>query len=128
MGKYEPLQQFLMSTDVGSRRMSFGEIERTLGFKLPKSAYEHEAWWSNNATGHSHARAWLNIGWRTEAVDLNARKVTFQRSPEMHVEAVDGPGDPWGCMRGTITIAHGRDLTAPSGEMWDAEEGKLVNE
>jgi len=128
VSKYEPLQQFLMSTDAGSHRMSFVEIERTLGFKLPKSAYEHEAWWSNNATGHSHARAWLTIGWRTEAVDLTARKVTFQRSAEVPDETSVGPRDPWGCMRGTITILPGIDVTAPSGETWNAEEGRLLNE
>ena len=72
MSKYEPLPQFLGSVGGAAHRMTFAEIERILGFKLPKSAYEHEAWWSNNATGHSHARAWLKFGWRTEAVDLAA--------------------------------------------------------
>jgi len=80
MSKYESLPQFLGSAHGSTKRMSFAEIERILGFKLPKSAYEHEAWWSNNATGHSHARAWLLAGWRTEDVDLAGRKVTFQRS------------------------------------------------
>jgi hypothetical protein len=80
MGKYEPLPQFLSTKPGATHRMSFEQIERVLGFKLPKSAYEHEAWWSNNATGHSHSRTWLAAGWRTQEVDLEARKVTFQRS------------------------------------------------
>jgi hypothetical protein len=127
MSKYEPLPQFLGSVGGAAHRMSFHEIERVLGFKLPKSAYEHEAWWSNNSTGHSHAKAWLKFGWRTEAVDLAARKVTFQRLQQ----ADSGPqpkSDPWGCMAGTITIMSGTDLTAPSGEMWNAERGGLLNE
>ena len=37
-------------------------------------------------------------------------------------------GDPWGCMAGTVTIMPGVDLTAPSGEKWNAEEGRLLNE
>ena len=48
MSKYEPLPQFLSSKTGAVHRMSFEQIERILGFKLPKSAYEHEAWWSNN--------------------------------------------------------------------------------
>jgi len=125
MSKYEPLPQFLTSVGGAAHRMSFSEIERVLGFKLPKSAYQHEAWWSNNATGHSHARAWLACGWRTEAVDLAARKVTFLRNND----AASAPkSDPWGCMAGTITIMPDTDLTAPTGDIWNAEQGRLLNE
>lgn len=126
MSKYEPLPQFLASVGGAVHRMSFTEIERILGFKLPKSAYEHVAWWSNNPTGHSHARAWLKVGWRTEAVDLAARKVTFQREPQSG--ATPQKRDPWGCMAGTVTFLPGVDLTAPTGEKWNAEEGRLLNE
>ena len=27
----------------------------------------------------------------------------------------------WGAMRGSVTVAPGTDLTAPTGEIWDAE-------
>jgi hypothetical protein len=128
MSKYEPLPQFLASVGGTAHRMSFGEIERVLGFKLPKSAYRHEAWWSNNATGHSHAQAWLQLGWRTEAVDLAGRKVTFQRDAQPRSSAPSQKQDPWGCMAGTVTFISGIDLTAPSGEDWNAEEGRLLNE
>ena len=129
MSKYESLPQFLSSGTVSTRRMSFEQIERVLGFKLPKSAYEHEAWWSNNPTGHSHARAWLSAGWRTQDVDLSERKVTFERAKT----SADAPRssrrrDPWGCMADTLTIMPGADLTAPTGEQWNAQEGRLLNE
>jgi hypothetical protein len=127
MSKYEPLPQFLASVGGSLHRMSFTEIERILGFKLPKSAYEHEAWWSNNATGHSHARAWMKFGWRTQSIDLAGRKVTFQRSGPSPASPTDR-GDPWGCMAGTITILPGVDVTAPAGDIWNAEEGRLLNE
>lgn len=124
MSKYEPLPQFLSSVGGAAHRMSFAEIERVLGFKLPKSAYQHEAWWSNNATGHSHAQAWLKCGWRTEAVDLAARKVTFLRKG-----GADAPNnDPWGCMAGTITIMPDTDLTAPTEDRWNSERGILLDE
>jgi hypothetical protein len=134
MSKYEPLPQFLAAKPGAVHRMSFDQIERILGFKLPKSAYEHEAWWSNNATGHSHARTWLEAGWRTMDVDLEARKVSFQRLASS-ASSLDKPPkrdahkrDPWGCMAGTVTIMPGVDVTAPTGEKWNAENGRLLNE
>jgi hypothetical protein len=129
MSKYEALPQFLDRSDQTARRMNFDEIEEVLGFKLPRSAYKHEAWWSNNDTGHSHARAWLQFGWRTEAIDLARRQVTFRRSGQFPL--LDQPSrkrDPWGCMAGTVTILPDTDLTAPSGETWTAEQGRLLNE
>jgi hypothetical protein len=123
MSKYEPLPQFLGSSRVSTKRLTFSQIEHVLGFRLPKSAYEHEAWWSNNATGHSHARAWLSAGWQTQDVDLAGRKVTFRRSAPLRARR-----DPWGCMAGTVTFMPGVDLTAPSGDTWNAEEGRVLNE
>lgn len=128
MSKYEPLPQFLLSSGVATRTMSFDQIERILGFKLPKSARKHEAWWSNNATGHSHARVWLEAGWRTEHVDLAEHKVTFQRTASISPQPSSIKHDPWGCMADTITIMPGVDLTAPSGEEWNAAEGRLLKE
>ncbi len=127
MSKYEPLPQFLERTERAVYRLSFDEIERILGFKLPKSAYEHEAWWSNNPTGHSHARSWIKMGWRTEEVDLADRKVTFRRSSQYPASAMR-KRDPWGCMAGTVTILPDTDLTAPSGETWSSEQGRILNE
>ena len=127
VSKYEALPQFLMRSERMIYRLSFGEIERILGFRLPKSAYEHEAWWANNATGHSHARTWLDQGWRTEEVDLTGRKITFRRSNQAPATGRQ-KRDPWGSMAGTITFLPDADLTAPSGETWNAEEGRLLNE
>lgn len=124
MSKYEPLPQFLLKHDKASLRLKFREIEDILGFKLPDSAYAHEAWWSNNASGHSHARTWINAGWRTSAVDLKARKVTFERQ----AIASKPKRDPFGCMAGTVTFLPGVDLTAPGDEPWNAEAGRLSNE
>jgi hypothetical protein len=127
VSKYEALPQFLDKTRGSTRRMSFREIEDVLGFRLPKSAYEYEAWWSNNATGHSHARAWLESGWHTEELDLVGRKVTFRRAVQSPAPSPQQP-DPWGCMAGTVTILPGTDLTAPSGDIWNAEEGRFLND
>lgn len=34
----------------------------------------------------------------------------------------------WGCMAGTVRIMPGTDLTAPTGEPWAAEVGRLTGE
>ena len=76
--KYEPLKRYLESLfQSGETRLSFAEIERILGFPLPRSACDHQAWWSNTRAGHSHAAAWLDAGWKTGGLDIAARRVSF---------------------------------------------------
>src|SRR6476469_10816848 len=102
MGKYEPLEKLLKTRSIGRWRASFQELEKILGFKLPQSALKYPAWWSNDETGHSHAKAWLEAGWRTEAVDIPGSKLTLVRGNPLP----DGrpPSDPSGCMPRTVTI------------------------
>jgi len=76
-GKYLPLYEFLRNTSDRTVRLSYSEIERLLGFKLPASAYNHKAWWSNSFS-HSQAHAWLNAGWYTE-LGYSSKDVTFER-------------------------------------------------
>ena len=128
MSKYEALPQFLARVEHATYRMSFGEMEKILGFKLPKSAYEHEAWWSNNATGHSHARAWLKSGWRTEAIDLGWTQgyvpalgpVAWSAATPQKTRSLGLHG------RHGHDRCPGTDVTAPSDEKWNAEEGRLA--
>lgn len=78
MSKYSRLTQYLKTSCQARLNLSFLEIERILGFKLPKSAYSYGAWWANG--GHSQSDAWLGAGCKVERVDLNALKVYFRRS------------------------------------------------
>lgn len=79
MGKYDPLREYLEASDKPVVRLSFAEIERILGDALPASAYKHSAWWSNEAPGgmHSHAKSWLDAGYRTQHLDRNGQTVEF---------------------------------------------------
>lgn len=79
MSKYDPLRDFLKSRPASEAPMSFPEVEDVLGFKLPPSAREHPAWWSNNVGTHVNARAWREAGWKTSRVDLGRERVTFVR-------------------------------------------------
>lgn len=87
--KYEPLKRHLEGMfQHGEVRLSFAEIEKILGFSLPPSAYEAQPWWSNTRAGHSQAVAWLDAGWKTTALDLAGRQVSFVRD-----EGVAGPAE-----------------------------------
>lgn len=80
MSVYSPLQQRLANAAQVSVTMSFEEIERVLGRKLPPSAYDEQIkrqWWANTDT-HSQARAWLRVG-RKARLDPVRNHVTFVR-------------------------------------------------
>lgn len=127
MGKYEPLQRYLFAQKLGELRVSFRDVERILGFSLPKSAREYPAWWSNDATGHSHSRAWLEAGWKTEQIDLTQKKVTFRKvQPDTLAKSGKRPS-LYGALKGMIRLAPGTDLTQPTGVRW-AAQGNLEDE
>lgn len=125
MSKYEPLGKYLSQQSRSHLPMTFGEIERILGGKLPPSK-SHRAWWSNNPTNNVMTRQWLDAGYETESVDIAAEKLVFRR---VGPSAEKGGGlredsegefrDPiFGCMKGTMTIPADLDLTAPADPEW----------
>ena len=124
MTKYAPLRDFLDHQPTDRVRLEFGKVEDVLGAHLPRSAFEHQAWWANNPEGHSHCRSWHDAGWRTQNLNLSRRTVEFVRvsSPgPLPPSASPVVSDPWGALAGTVTIIDERALIEPSGEVWDAE-------
>lgn len=122
MSKYESLCRHLTSLEAPTWRARFAEVEAVLGFSLPRSAYSYPAWWSNDATGHSHSLAWLDAGWKTEQVDIAAQQVTFRRAGDAQVvqprgrTARLGAGETLhGAISGVIQMVSGTDLTKPTG-------------
>jgi hypothetical protein len=77
MSKYLPLGEYLRNLGVSRVQLSFEEVVRLVG-ELPPSARQYRAWWANEPRTHSHARAWLEAGWRVDAVNLG-RWVSFAR-------------------------------------------------
>lgn len=78
--KYGPLFQYLNNLPKDYWEASFADIERILSFQLPKSAHDHQAWWSGKKAGtHIQKRAWLDAGWKVGNVDLANGLVSFQR-------------------------------------------------
>lgn len=120
MSKYEPLREHLRSGTATRWRASFADVEAVLGFPLPRSAYAYPAWWSNDATGHSHSLAWLDAGWKTEKVDLQSQQVTFRKdangAPQKRRKARSLPGGTlYGAIPGVMQMVSGTDLTKPTG-------------
>lgn len=86
MSKYAPLQRDLGARPRVDTELTFGEIERILGFELPPSAHEHNAWWSNERGSHVQARAWMDAGWQVWHVRRSEKKVYFKPlEPDAHV-------------------------------------------
>src|SRR5438552_13634296 len=122
MSKYEPLHQFLRNQSAREVRMTFEQIERVIGEKLPRSANRYRAWWSNNPDNSVMTKAWLDAGFQSEQVDMEGRKLVFRRIDRERPSEGGAPSTEarraerhplFGCMKGTFTIAPGVDLTQP---------------
>lgn len=126
MGKYEPLGDFLRSQRTQEVPLTFHDIERITGVKLPPKAQHHRAWWSNNASNNVMTKVWLDAGYETAQVDISARKLVFRK-----IEGIEGkpqapsaetakPGrhPAFGAMKGLIRIPPGVDLTEPADPEW----------
>lgn len=81
-GKYTPLEIYLNALPESQREvtLSFDHIEKILGDKLPRSAYQHRAWWANEKNGnHVHAWSWLDARWKVETVNFTEKWVRLIR-------------------------------------------------
>ena len=93
MSKYDPLGTLLTASRSDRVEMTFLDLERALGFRLPPSARQHQAWWANTGGSHVHAQAWLKTGWRTSQTDLASQRVVFVRSGRPDVVAGGRPAE-----------------------------------
>ena len=122
MGKYAPIRNYLQKSKSEIVPMSFAEIEKVLGFKLPASK-AFPAWWSNNATNNVMTNEWLAAGYRTEQVDIERKKLVFRRVAALHSDAgrsVDSADaetrrrhPAFGALKDVTWIAPDLDLTVP---------------
>jgi YD repeat-containing protein len=141
--KYDPLRLYLLQQTQGSIPMTFRQVESVIGGALPGSARRHRPWWANDATGHAHAQAWLEAGYRTEQVDMDGERLVFARATDTREADVTHKGmaeshaaytaqdasaqHPMiGALKGLLWIDPSLDLTKPA---LDPEEWEqLLNE
>jgi hypothetical protein len=123
MSKYAPLGEFLRAQRVGEVPMTFAEIERVIGAKLPPNSPQYPAWWSNNPLNNVMTKVWLAAGFRTEQVDVKARKLVFRRvrnaqpSPSAPSEA-DERHPLFGALKDLTRVPPGVDLIEPADPEW----------
>jgi hypothetical protein len=80
MSKYDPLAEYLYRANATSLEMSFDQLEAIIHARLPNSARELSAWWSNDeSTTHVQANSWLDAGWQVRHFDLANEHVVFVR-------------------------------------------------
>lgn len=100
MSKYAPLERYLSRRSERELPLTFAEVEKVLGFRLPPSARRHAAWWSNNPGTHVGVNAWRNGGWRTSRVDVPGERVTFVREVAGPRNELAEEAAPW---RGSVS-------------------------
>ena len=145
MSKYDNLGTHLIRQQLAEVPMTFAEIEKVIGTKLPPKAQHHRAWWSNNPSNNVMTKVWLKAGYETSQVDIEGRKLVFKRTEyktkgasgmsEAHRTFVSAPSAEktprrsplFGCMKGTFTIEPGYDLTSPiyTDEEWKEIEKEM---
>lgn len=59
-------------------KLTFARIDGLIGSNLPMAAYRDVAWWSN-ASPSIHAKAWLDVGWEVQEVNLKEGYVVFKK-------------------------------------------------
>lgn len=118
MSKYSPLADYLNRQDREHVPMTFAEIERITGTKLPASALKHRPWWSNNPHNSVMTKVWLDAGFESEQVDMAGRKLVFRRVRGPKPTGGEGGEKPfhplWGYMKGLVRIMPGVDITQPA--------------
>jgi hypothetical protein len=129
MGKYEPLGTYLREQRAQEVPLSFSQIERITGVKLPPKAQHHRAWWSNNPSNNVMTKVWIDAGFESTQVDMSARKLIFRRIGKSPIEKPSAPrkGERhpiFGALKDVTFIAPGVDLTEPA----DPEWGKVYDD
>lgn len=75
MSKYDAMTNFLRHQR-GSAEYPIKQLAEIVPGGLPRSAYEYEAWWSNNDPSHHHCQSWAAAG-LTAHPDLRRQVVRF---------------------------------------------------
>jgi hypothetical protein len=125
MSKYSALGDYLKRQHGERVPMTFGDIEKITGTKLPASAHKHRPWWSNNPDNSVMTKIWLDAGFESEQVNIAARKLVFRRvrKPRSAVAAPhsEKPFHPlYGAMKGLIRVMPATDLSQPADPEWAA--------
>lgn len=128
MSKYEALGAFLKNQPGDRVQMSFVQIERVTGTKLPPSASKHRPRWSNNPTNSVMTRVWLEAGFESEQVNMATRRLVFRRVRQPAAPTGEQQESKHSChplqgaLKGLVRVMPGTDLTGPADPDWGRTE------
>lgn len=130
MGKYSALADYLRAQNRDEVPMTFAQIERLIGDRLPAS-HQYRAWWSNNSFNSVMTKAWLGAGFESANVNMKERKLVFRKvgrkvgggavddaSKASGRAAVSKRHPLFGALKGLVRVAPGVDLTEPADPEW----------
>jgi hypothetical protein len=132
MSKYAPLGDYLKRQGKEHVSMTFSDVEKITGTKLPPSAIKYRPWWSNNPKNSVMTKVWLDAGFQTEQVDMAARKLVFRRVQNSRGSTAATGSAPihpaYGALKGLLRILEGAHITKPADPEWadrlDTEHGR----
>ena len=78
--KYSSLSRYLLRRGMFTDRivLRFAEMEGIIGDNLPFAALRDPDWWRNTRFT-AQGRAWIDVGWTVENVDMSKRTVSLVR-------------------------------------------------
>ena len=92
--KYQPLQDYLRHQGQNQGQtevtLTIDAIEELIGDRLPASARQQRAWWSNRRRGAVQANAWLGAGYQAVVIDLAQGCITFRKAQQIYQVARKG--------------------------------------
>jgi hypothetical protein len=126
MAKYSALADYLRALKTNEVSMTFAQVERIVGAKLPLS-HRYRSWWSNNSFNSVMTKTWLDAGFESTKVDMKKRTLVFRRIDRERRDWVDDVSKrpavskrhpSFGALKGLVRVAPGTDLTAPADPDW----------
>jgi hypothetical protein len=75
--QYERVERHLRAVGRPRIEMTFDEVAKVIGEQLPRSAYQHPAWWGSDPK-HTQA-VWLDAGY-VASPNLKDERVIFTRT------------------------------------------------
>jgi len=75
---YQKFGVYLNNCNADQIKLSFKEIEKILGKKLPPSAFKHESWWGNT-NSQPFMKQVIKNGWKQAYVGVLTEVVEFKK-------------------------------------------------
>lgn len=80
--KYHKLKHFFAKCTSASVTLTFKEIEKISGAKIPETARKNKQWWYPRKEYNRIAEAWITEGYCMKKLNLDKGKVTFHREED----------------------------------------------